>query len=548
MALVASQAALAQGAAGVPGPVQQAQPTPQPEALAPVPDIRIERSGSVADAGPGAPPFVARSLHVSGATRFPEATLIAVSGFRPGQSVTVGDLRRMAGLISSFYNAHGYPVAQAYIPAQSPADGAVTIAVIEGHYGAVRLNNHSRLRNGEARAILAGLNSGDVVASAPLERRLLLLSDTPGVRATSTLAPGAQVGTSDLTVDLANSHLVSGELDVDNDGDPYTGRWRGGGTLNLNDPLGLGDQASVRFVTSGSGYDYLRASYQAQAGLVTIGGAYTDFRYELGRQYAGFDQHGTEQIGSLYASYPLVRTERDSVRLLGDVDYRALHNDDGTPGADYNRDAWVGSATLLGRHRDGLGGGGSDNWSLGVSVGNLDVRGAYALTQDAASARTEGGYVVVRGSVDRLQNLGGPFQLYGWVRGQWASKNLDIDEKMELGGAWGVRAYPEGEAYGDEGYLATAELRAWLPRFSRDFPGRFQLAVFEDVGQVRYAVNPWLPGSDQATRAGAGVSLAWTQENGFLVRVSYAHRTGTPPATSYRQADGVVRFEAVKFF
>ena len=33
---------------------------------------------------------------------------------------------------------------------------------------------------------------------------------------------------------------------------------------------------------------------------------------------------------------------------------------------------------------------------------------------------------------------------------------------MELGGAYGVRAYPEGEAFGDTGYIATTEARLML--------------------------------------------------------------------------------------
>jgi hypothetical protein len=45
------------------------------------------------------------------------------------------------------------------------------------------------------------------------------------------------------------------------------------------------------------------------------------------------------------------------------------------------------------------------------------------------------------------------------LRGQWADTNLTSSEKFSLGGNDAVRAYPTGEAPGDRGWLATAELR-----------------------------------------------------------------------------------------
>jgi hemolysin activation/secretion protein len=118
---------------------------------------------------------------------------------------------------------------------------------------------------------------------------------------------------------------------------------------------------------------------------------------------------------------------------------------------------------------------------------------------------------------------------------------------MELGGAYGVRAYPEGEAYGDEGYIATIEARARLPRVFETLPGRFELIGFFDTGGVRFSKNPWFPGNDTATRSGAGVGLNWVDDRDFLVRLSYAFRL-TGPATSAPDRTGQFWFQVVKFF
>ena len=128
---------------------------------------------------------------------------------------------------------------------------------------------------------------------------------------------------------------------------------------------------------------------------------------------------------------------------------------------------------------------------------------------DAITARTNGSYGKLAFQVTRLQTLGGPFSLYAALRGQLASKNLDISEKMELGGMYAVRAYPEGEAYGDEGYVATLEARMLLPQFYESQTGRMNLIGFVDTGTVTINKNPWVAGQNNRTLSAAGIGLTW---------------------------------------
>ena len=451
------------------------------------------------------------------------------------------------GKITSFYNRKGYFVAQAYLPVQRIEGGTVRIAVLEGFYDKVGLRNRTRLSERVAWGVLDGLGDGDPIASAPLERRLLLLSDIPGVAVSSTLAPGGAVGTSDLEVSLRPTPLISGDLEADDGGDRYTGSYRGGGTLNINNPLGLGDLATVRVLTSGSGLTYVRAAYQLEVGDATVGAAYTHFQYHLGKEFAALDASGTEDIGSLYASYPLVRTRDNNLYALADVDERSFDDDIGQTAFHANRRDAVLTIGLNGNHHDNLWGGGWDVFSVAASGGDLDLRTETVRALDATTARTNGDYGKLAFMADRLQTIDGPFSLYGEIRGQLASKNLDISEKMELGGAYGVRAYPEGEGYGDEGYIATVEGRYLLPGFAPGFPGRVQLIGFFDTGSVRLEENPYVAGPNTLTRSGAGVGATWAANNNFQIKASYAWRL-TGPATSAPDRSGQFWFEIVKYF
>ena len=525
----------------------QIQQIPPPPALEkPLPDIRVQRPALQPDDGPAGVSVRVNALQITGQTILTEAELVAASGFIPGRDFNLRELRKLAARITAYYNDRGYFLAQAYLPPQDITGGSVNIAVIEGRFGKIGLNNRTNLRDGVARRVLSGLDTGDIIATAPLERRLLLLSDVPGVIVRSTLSPGEIVGTSNLAVDIDPGARVSGSVEADNGGNRFTGAFRFGGSLNLNNPTGHGDLLSVRVLASPSGLAYGRAAYQSLIGISTVGVAYSHVRYELGREFKSLDADGTADVISLFGSHPLVRSRRANLYALGAVEAKFFEDRLGTAATESHRRVKVLSLGLSGNHLDSFGGGGSNVYSVGTSFGDLDIRSAADRAIDRVTARSNGGYAKFQASVAREQNVSGPLSFYVAARGQLSSKNLDSSEKIELGGPYAVRAYPEGEAFGDEGYVATAEARMLLPAFA--LPGRLQLIGFVDVGAIRFAKDPWFTGPNVARRSGVGAGLNWTAPNNFIVQATYAHKLGDRPSTLYDDGDGRFWFRVAKFF
>ncbi len=277
--------------------------------------MRIERGTAPATPGVEEKKILVRSLLITGAKVFTAAELIAIAGFTPGTELTLTELKAMASKITTHYAKNGYFVGRAFLPAQQIQDGVVTIEVSEGKYGKIILRNQTNLADAQANALLGGLNSGDPITNDPLESRLLLLSDVPGVKVKSTLVPGDAPGTSDLLVDLTPGKRVSGSIDADNGGNYYTGEYRVGATVNLNNPLGLGDVASVRLVTSGTGMNYGRVSYQLPVGKATVGISYSRLEYELGQEFKPLQANGTAEVASIYGIYPLIRSRNDNLNV-----------------------------------------------------------------------------------------------------------------------------------------------------------------------------------------------------------------------------------------
>ena len=545
--LALSPSLLAQVIPGAGAQLRQITPPPPPPLVEPA--IRIEEATGPAPPGAASASVLVNQLHFEGAHVYSEQELLQIAAFKPGSTLSLADLEAMAARITAHYRSHGYFVARAYLPAQEVSEHRVTIAVREGQYGKVELRNDSRLSKNLANGLLEGLDSGDPITIEPLEHRLLLLSDIPGVKVTSTLVPGSMPGTSDLLVDVRPLRRVTGEVDVDNGGDPITGEWRLGGTVFFNNLLGRGDVASLRVVTAGSGLVFGRAAYQAQFGRVTAGVAYSHLDYQLGDPFDALGANGIADVGSVFGSMALQRSRRSNLYLGAIYEHRRLEDRfDLFPGDGRRANANVGGFSLYGNHSDDLGAGGTTSFYVGVSAGSLDILTPAALAVDAATARTNGSYSKLWFNLSRLQHINGRLSIEASISGQLASKNLDPSEEFVLGGMDGVRSYAQGEAFGDEGYLASVEARLLLAGASERMAGDVHLLGFVDGGHVRINADPWDNGPNERDLMGAGVGLEWNDPGNFALRTYYAFRIGNEDPPFDADRSGRFWIQAIKYF
>ncbi len=251
----------------------------------------------------------------------------------------------------------------------------------------------------------------------------------------------------------------------------------------------------------------------------------------------------------MFGSVPLIRS-RDSNLYFGAGydDKRFDDRIDLIPSANRLARDKVGSVLLYGNHNDHFGGGGTNSFFVSVSAGNLDIRTPAALAADAASARTNGGWGKVWFNLSRVQRLTDAWSLYASMTGQFASKNLDSSEQFILGGMDGVRAYPQGEAYGDEGVLLDLEARLLLQGMSDRVPGQVHLLGFVDGGHVRINKDPWFAGSNSRDLSSVGVGLLWDDPGDFAVRTYYAIKLGNENAMSAPDKSGRFWIQAIKYF
>lgn len=528
-----SGALLAQGVAPDSGQVlrdlQQRPPQSVP-ATPPLQRIEETEGTSAADARK----VTVKTIRITGNQELPTTELLPLVAGLEGQEVPLSRLQAAARRISRHYREAGFPVARAYLPAQDITDGIVTIAVMEGRISSHRVTNNSLLSDARVNDFLAGVKDGDVVRGAAIDRSLLLMQDTPGVGASrATLQPGASVGTSELMVEVDPSAPYTGSMSLDNHGSRYTGEYRASGSFALASPLKIGDQLGFSALTSGERLRFGRVAYQVPVGSsgLRLGAAYFDVRYRLGREFAPLLAHGTATSTSLYASYPIVRSQFTNLNAtVSHEDKKTVDYVDSTSTIT-SKKIRTSSAALSGNLQDSLGGGGISSLDLTLVSGELDIQSPAARALDAASARTNGSYGKLSWSISRLQRISDKTQVWIVLAGQQARKNLDSSEKFSLGGPTSIRAYPTGEASGDEGWRGTVELRHFVAPF-------LQGVLFYDFGSLTVNKTAFAATANERRLAGAGIGLnaGWDKVE---LRSSMAWRTssGAPvsiPASAVR--------------
>lgn len=477
----------------------------RPQLRAPVPDKLELNLPFLDDSAPvsGGPSLHVNRFRITGHSVFSDAELHALLVDLEDRELSVGELQAAAQRLSSFYRQHGYMLARAYVPAQEVEGGVVEIAVLEGSYGEIQIDDPLGLR-GYVLAPLDSLQPGTVVSAKPLERNLLLLADTPGVEVSAMLRPGASVGASDLVVSVLPGQRFSGTVHLDNHGSRYTGAARLGGAYRFNNPLRLGDALDFRLMTSEEDQLYVRAGYQLPVGpwSTRLGASYSHMEYDLGDDFADLDATGRARIASVFAIQPIVRTRALSLYASLQYDDKRLEDKVGffDSRSDKNSSLWI--ASLTGDSRDSFGGGGVNSFSIAYAAGKLELESPLERIYDRLFSRTQGRFEKANVSLLRLQNLPGRFSLSTRLQGQWSNDNLDSSEKFSLGGAHAVRAYPQGEASGDRGVLVNVDL-------NYAFADGWQASVFADYGRVRLNAQPWTPEKNHRELSGGGLSLRW---------------------------------------
>lgn len=539
-------------------PSNRPLPLPAPPA-SPPPKLPETRPAGVA---PSALRITPAAFRIEGNTLFSGAELESLLAAKVNQQTDLAGLTQAASEVAIYYRQHGYLLTEAYLPEQAfqAAGGTVAITVIEARIGkvSVAISDADTARISRAFAenlVRAQLRPGDPVTAYGLDKPVLLLRDLAGYDASATVEPGAMLGEADVTVAIrAQGPAVDGTVSLDNHGTRAAGQTRLTAMANVNNLLGRGDQLSLGGQQNDiAGTSLYRVAYTAPLGgsATRVGVSATRLEYALGKQFAALGATGSADVLALSLSYSLTRSRDSNLQLLLGAEQKKLRDMTAAPALESSKKINAFRIGIAGQRSDSLLGSEAYNtYVLTLSSGRLQLDPAdLALDQGIGGLQTQGSFNTLNLDFQRTQFVSSAGSVYFGLQVQAASKNLSSAEKMSLGGATGVRAYPAGEAVGDAGYLMNIEYRHRLPGFP--LVGPLTLLAFMDAGHVRFNQNgSSAPGAgNSATLGAAGFGLNAGRVGSYLIKSSLAWRlTDGLPTTGDPDRSPRVWLSAQKWF
>ncbi len=272
--------------------------------------------------------------HVTVEGGFPELQdeTAAIIGALQDRRVTVAQVYAAANALEQAYAAAGYVLARVAVPPQKLADGGpLRLTLVDGFIEAVDVAGVPERQRDAVAARMASLVGQRHVRLADIERRLLLVSDMPGLALRSTLTRGATPGGTLLLVEATQTY-ATGTLGFDNRLPKSLGPFALNASVSLNSVFGFGEQV---YASASSGSDLARA-FDGRSPVQIYGGGLvlpigTD-GFTLNPEYTSASTRPAPAAGApagegdfervaLRAGYPLIRTRAQTLSLLATYEW-----------------------------------------------------------------------------------------------------------------------------------------------------------------------------------------------------------------------------------
>jgi hemolysin activation/secretion protein len=463
---------------------------------------RLDRSEASADR---TPVVVLREISLTGAHAIPSAQLAKSWKSFVGRRISQADLVTIATGIGEIYRAAGFHLSRAIVPPQDIASGIIRIQVIEGGISEVELKGDGVEQFG-VRALLGPVMVERPSRLATLERQLMLINATPGVRIADTQLEeiGTASGRFRLVVSVKTWHVYA-FLGFDNLGSQSVGPWQSYATAAYNSIVTPGDTLALNLSTTPGDprqLRFARLSYDTRIGIdglkIGASGLYSEVWPGDWRRLDS-DNTKTEAF-EIRASIAPLQSQKQALTLTLAAGFSNASERD-LFGLIYH-DA-IRTIGLTGDYRleDALGGTNylAINWRQG-----LDFFGASEKNDPWTSVwDTSPNFSALNFWFTRYQTLNDAWSVKLASAGQLSSGPMYLSQQFYLGGLNFGRGYGSAELSGDNGIAGSLEVR-FDQKLNYKYLTGFQLYSFVDSGLV------WWDGlrpSDGAALISAGGGL-----------------------------------------
>ncbi len=184
---------------------------------------------------------------------------------RAKRGIHLGQIEAIADQITTFYRDRGFILAKAFIPKQEVRGGVVSLTLLLGVLGEVKVKNNQLYSTSAIHDVFDDVLTHPVTGDK-VEERLFLINDYPGLTVDGYFESGYQVGDSKLNINVKQEDRFNSNVRIDNHGTEDAGLYRTYADIQINNPLGLADQLhlSTLVTTSPANTTYWRVRYETK--------------------------------------------------------------------------------------------------------------------------------------------------------------------------------------------------------------------------------------------------------------------------------------------
>ncbi|EFB0871619.1 ShlB/FhaC/HecB family hemolysin secretion/activation protein [Campylobacter coli] len=287
-----------------------------------------------------------------------------------------------------------------------------------------------------------------------MEDAIYKINEMSGIKASGSLVAGSEYETTDVIITIEDSKKANAMLFFGNYGSKGSGVYRAGVSGALNNLLGYGDSLNYFAQLSDEMQKSYGFTYNFFLGNLKVSPRVNKSNYELGEEYESLGAYGSSLDLGVDLSYPLFINTTNSLYLTGGYVYRKLEDIYGSFGIDFNKESnafYLGTEGTIGLIPNNILG-----YNTQLTYGDIKPKSVFLENSPVMgefwkfNAALNNTYYF-NNKISHILNIS-----YQKTIGDY---QLDSSETATLGGAYGVRAYPNGFGEADSMILTTIGLR-----------------------------------------------------------------------------------------
>ncbi len=450
--------------------------------------------------------FKLAHVRIVGATVIDDALIAKQFDPLMNKPITALDLRAALDRVNALYEDAGYALGRAFVPVQVMQGNTLIVRVVEGHIGKITIETKSEAARATVERFAKRILAEQPLRKATMERYLLLIGDTPGIKISGQLT-GMDIYTGTATMALTAEHDVySLDTAVDNRANLDSAPFQTYLTGSVNDILGDGEQLSLTVLATPEikTQQYYRLAYSTYIGAdglrANVGASFA--KSKQGDLPPGLDFSSQSRSADASLSYPFLRSV--SQNLIGSVGAYAIQATNDLNGFRFSEDA-IRAAYVDANYTARL----SDKMTFGANgrlTQGLDILGAGPDGQFHSRLGTTPWFFKVRAAANASYALTEKWGISVSADGQYSPDSLYSSEEINFGGAHFGRGFDTSETSGDSGYGTSIQMQY---RLDTEMAGGWTLVPYTFLDQSR-VINTSIDGqgNDRLVSTGIGVTIS----------------------------------------